>query len=101
MNLVLIAMIAGIASGKTIERPEACKVFCEGPLLDAVQKAHIFPDSKHFVDMPMVYDADTTLMAFEQLPNKSDANAIRDFVFQYFTDPGTELLPCQQADWLP
>lgn len=94
-------MICGIVAEQSYQVPESCKVFCDGPLLDAVQRAHIFPDSKHFVDMPMVYDPDTTLAAFERLPNKSDVNAIREFVFQYFTDPGTELQPCQQPDWLP
>lgn len=28
-------------------------VYCEGPLLEAVQMARLFPDSKTFVDMPM------------------------------------------------
>lgn len=100
-SLVLMVMVSALAAEKSYNVPESCKVFCEGPLLDAVQRAHIFPDSKHFVDMPMVYDADTTMAAFEQLPNKTDPKAIREFVSQYFTDPGTELLPCQQADWLP
>lgn len=30
-------------------------VYCTGPLLDAVQRAQIFNDSKTFVDMPMKY----------------------------------------------
>jgi hypothetical protein len=49
----------------------------------------------------MVHDVETTLAAFAQIQNKTDAKAIREFVFNYFTDPGTELQPCQQADWLP
>lgn len=28
-------------------------VYCDGPLLEAVQSARLFPDSKTFVDMPM------------------------------------------------
>lgn len=28
-------------------------VYCHGPLLEAVQSARLFPDSKTFVDMPM------------------------------------------------
>lgn len=31
----------------------AWEVFCDGPLLRAVQSARLFPDSKTFVDMPM------------------------------------------------
>jgi alpha,alpha-trehalase len=100
LELILIGMVSGIMA-KSYQVPESCKVFCEGPLLDAVQKAHIFPDSKHFVDMPMVFDPDTTLAAFMQLPNKTDPEIIREFVKQYFTEPGTELQACQQADWIP
>ncbi|CAN0363000.1 unnamed protein product, partial [Hapterophycus canaliculatus] len=28
-------------------------VYCGGPLLEAVQSARLYPDSKTFVDMPM------------------------------------------------
>jgi len=83
------------------ESAESCKIFCHGPILDAVQKAHLFPDSKHFVDMPMIYDAETTLQAFAQLTNKSDPATLRQFVSNYFTEPGTELQSCQQSDWVP
>ncbi|EPB80734.1 hypothetical protein ANCCEY_00140 [Ancylostoma ceylanicum] len=33
------------------------KIFCEGSLLDAVQRANLFADCKHFVDMPLKQDA--------------------------------------------
>lgn len=33
---------------------EACSVYCRGPVLEAVQLAGIFNDSKTFVDMPML-----------------------------------------------
>jgi alpha,alpha-trehalase len=83
-----------------VKEPDSCDVFCRGPLLDAVQRAHIFPDSKHFVDMPMLYDPETTLTAFDQLSNKSDPNILREFVSKFFTEPGTELKGCHQADWI-
>lgn len=106
MNSILIKLFFAIlyfaiTTEAKFEMAGSCKVFCHGPLLDAVQKAHIFHDSKHFVDMPMVHDPDTTLAAFEQLPNKTDPKALREFVFQHFTEPGAELQSCQQADWLP
>lgn len=101
LRSVLVVMISATVARAAFEQAPSCKVFCQGPLLDAVQRAHLFPDSKDFVDMPMVYDSDTTLAAFEQLPNKTDPAVLREFVSQYFTEPGTELLPCQQSDWLP
>lgn len=40
---------------------EACLVFCEGPLLNAVQTLALFNDSKTFVDMPMRADPQAIL----------------------------------------
>lgn len=37
------------------------QVFCEGDLLDAVQMAGIFEDSKEFVDMPLRFDPEYVL----------------------------------------
>jgi alpha,alpha-trehalase len=101
MKSILVILITATVAQAAFDQAGSCKVFCQGPLLDAVQRAHLFPDSKHFVDMPMVYDPDTTLAAFAQLKNKTDPAALREFVDQYFTDPGTELQSCQQPDWLP
>jgi len=100
MKLFFITIMTLTAYG-SMQAPDSCDVFCRGPLLDAVQRAHIFEDSKHFVDMPMLYDPETTLTAFAQLKNKTDPTILREFVEQYFTEPGTELQACQQADWLP
>ncbi len=33
------------------------KIYCGGPLLEAVQNSRLFRDCKHFVDMPLKYDA--------------------------------------------
>lgn len=33
------------------------KVYCEGSLLEAVQRSRLFADCKHFVDMPLKTDA--------------------------------------------
>lgn len=41
------ARAAAAAAGR------AWEVYCDGPLLKAVQSAELFPDSKTFVDMPM------------------------------------------------
>lgn len=101
MKLIFLILFGVVGIEGAFEQADSCKVFCQGPILDAVQKAHIFPDSKHFVDMPMIYDPDTTLAAFEKLPNKTDPNLLREFVLNYFSEPGTELIPCQQADWVP
>jgi alpha,alpha-trehalase len=100
LKTFLVILISALARA-SFDQAGSCKVFCQGPLLDAVQRAHLFDDSKHFVDMPMVYDPDTTLAAFAQLENQNDPAALRDFVSKHFTEPGTELQSCQQSDWIP
>jgi len=56
MKSILVILITATVAQAAFDQAGSCKVFCQGPLLDAVQRAHLFPDSKHFVDMPMVYD---------------------------------------------
>jgi len=100
-GIFLMLLISKAVVDAAFSQADNCKIFCEGPLLDAVQRAHLFDDSKYFVDMPLLYDPDTTMAAFERLPNKSDVDALRHFVDEYFIEPGTELKQCHQPDWVP
>lgn len=36
------------------------QIYCDGPILQAVQDAHLFHDSKYFVDMPLRQDPGDT-----------------------------------------
>ena len=45
--------------GSPAER--ACKVYCHGPVLQAVQLSGILPNNKDFVDRPMKYDPEDVL----------------------------------------
>jgi len=76
------------------------KVYSAGPLLDAVQQAHIFPDSKTFVDMPMREDPEVVLKAFEDLPAdaKKDPRELRAFVEKWFLEAGSDLEPWTPPD---
>lgn len=79
----------------------ASLVYCSGELLDAVQRARIFSDSKHFVDMPLRTEPEEALAAFAALPteSRSDPSALRAFVYAYFEEPGTELVPYQPDEF--
>eukprot|EP00927_Polykrikos_kofoidii_P001066 TRINITY_DN10387_c0_g1_i1.p1 TRINITY_DN10387_c0_g1~~TRINITY_DN10387_c0_g1_i1.p1 ORF type:complete len:660 (+),score=114.29 TRINITY_DN10387_c0_g1_i1:97-1980(+) len=82
----------------------AADIYCSGKLLDAVQRAGIFNDSKHFVDMPMRSDPEEVLAAFDELLAKSkqpDAGSLRAFVEAHFDEPGAELVPHTAADFHP
>jgi alpha,alpha-trehalase len=99
----LLAMVVGLINFTSVsasfDMADNCRVFCQGPLLEAVQNAHLFHDSKDFVDMPLKYSLDETLLAFDQLENKTDHAVIKQFVDDFFNPPGTELDPCHPGDW--
>ncbi len=71
----------------------ACTVYCEGPLLEAVQLSGIFNDSKTFVDMPMIYEPEETMTAFEALgitDPTSNKTLLEDFLNNYFYPAGAD-----------
>lgn len=79
-------------------------IYCNGPILDAVNYHALYNDSKEFVDMPMkqdpleVYNAWIAKFgnATSASLNKTDVQA---FVNQYFSAAGTELVSCTPDDW--
>ncbi|XP_046572734.1 trehalase-like isoform X2 [Haliotis rubra] len=74
------------------------QIYCRGQLLDKVQMARIYRDSKTFVDMNLKEDPVTVLRAFNTtLANAPSNNSqIQAFVDQYFEGPGTEF-----EEWTP
>eukprot|EP01031_Cornospumella_fuschlensis_P032712 gene32712-39547_t len=80
---------------------EACKVYCDGPLLQAVQLARIFPDSKTFVDMPMKYSPSITLSAFYAIPDPTDVDLLTNFLNDYFYPAGSDVIPWSPVDYNP
>jgi alpha,alpha-trehalase len=93
------------------------QIYCDGPILQAVQDARLFPDSKYFVDMPLKQDPGyfqfqihfwtirlsvTTLRDFYELGNKiQDPNVLGEFVDDHFDVPGQELVEVYPDDWVP
>ena len=43
----------------------ACRVYCGGRLLAAVQMSQLYSDCKEFVDMPMKEDPEVVVAAFD------------------------------------
>ena len=78
------------------------QIYCDGPILQAVQDANLYVDSKYFVDMPLKQDPVTTLRDFYQLGDKiKDINILREFVDEHFDEPGHELIETYPDDWVP
>lgn len=73
---------------------ESCSspIYCQGQLLDTIQQAHIFNDSKSFVDLSLVKTPDETLKVFDNLmvntSNNPTQDQLKSFVGDYFTDSG-------------
>lgn len=67
-------------------------IYCEGPLLKTVQLAHLFDDSKTFVDMPTKVPESQVLAAFDAAGGvNASADAIKKFVEDHFYEAGYEL----------
>ncbi|VDM43237.1 unnamed protein product [Toxocara canis] len=82
-------------------RPGLGQIYCNGPILKAVQDANIFSDSKYFVDMPLKHDPVTTLKNFNELGERSkDREVLRQFVNEHFDPPGFELIEWYPEDWV-
>ncbi|VDO23612.1 unnamed protein product [Haemonchus placei] len=79
------------------------KIFCEGSLLDTVQRSNIFSDCKHFVDMSLKHDAETTLVRWEALRSAGPVtpDRLREFITEFFNEPENELVECEPEDWDP
>ena len=75
-------------------------VFCQGSLLEAVQNASIFRDSKEFVDRPLTQSPDAVLEAFGNLSDPRNATVLRQFVEQWTLDAGSDLEMWEPPDWV-
>lgn len=90
----------------TVAVAPACSsaVFCSGDLLQKIQLARIFQDSKTFVDLRMKYSENATLLEFEKLMIETNRNPTRQqlaaFVKSHFTD-GNELETWTPSDFNP
>jgi len=81
-------------------------IFCYGPLLEAVQMAAIYPDSKTFVDKKLKLPPGKIIKNFETLLNQHNGSLlsvdeIKKFVEDHFDEEGHELEPWVPEDWTP
>lgn len=60
------------------------QIYCHGPLLHAVQMAHLYKDSKTFVDMKLINRPEQTMEEFNafmlKYNNTPSEAELRDFV---------------------
>ncbi|XP_072021718.1 trehalase-like [Amphiura filiformis] len=92
-------------ANETNEAFEAArKVFCDGQLLEAVQRAKLYDDCKTFVDMYLKRSPEETLTAFKALEDQSNPQVLDAFVSKYFEKPGDferGILSREFEQWIP
>ncbi|XP_057669416.1 trehalase-like isoform X2 [Diorhabda carinulata] len=97
----LVATLFGCQNGWTAILTELCssQVYCQGSLLDKIQSARIFSDSKTFVDLVQKNPENITLKNFEELLANTNNDPNKDEITQFVKDnfiPEGELVP-----WIP
>ncbi|KAJ2940978.1 hypothetical protein O0L34_g13104 [Tuta absoluta] len=85
--------------------PPACDslIYCHGPLLDTVQMASLYEDSKTFVDMKLKDPANITLTRFQEMMNRTGHKPTKadvlEFVNRNFDPAGSEFEEWRPDDW--
>ncbi|KAK9759682.1 hypothetical protein K7432_017059, partial [Basidiobolus ranarum] len=74
-------------------------IYCPGPILDQIQKAKLYPDSKTFVDKPTSKPLNQVLAAFNLLSANANNDTIAQFVKDNFLDAGMELVPADLPEY--
>ncbi|KAJ3181171.1 hypothetical protein HDU87_001300 [Geranomyces variabilis] len=99
--LAAFALLLGAATASA-QATHTCNspLYCPGPILDAVQRAAIFNDSKTFVDKPTTKPLADVLAAFNALPKPPSNADIQSFVNANFGLEGSEIEPITPRDWI-
>ena len=82
-------------ASSTSPEPE---IWCSGPILEAVQRANIFADCKHFVDSPLLVEPQECWRRWHALPQPVPPDALSAFVNETFGPPGHDLDPWSPPD---
>ncbi|KAJ0171158.1 hypothetical protein K1T71_013357 [Dendrolimus kikuchii] len=97
-------MLLCVAADRT-NLPPTCssEIYCHGKLLDTVQMARLYKDSKTFVDMKIKLSPNITLDHFYEMMNRTNALPtkadIQEFVNQNFDPEGSEFEEWKPVDW--
>ncbi|XP_048486687.1 trehalase isoform X2 [Plutella xylostella] len=106
LSVVCAATVATLAAAADrTHLPPTCDsvIYCHGPLLDTVQMAGLYNDSKTFVDMKIKVSQDDTLNHFYDMMNRTGSRPtkadVQEFVSQNFDPEGSEFEDWRPPDW--
>ncbi|XP_045507571.1 trehalase-like isoform X4 [Colias croceus] len=102
--LSFLLLVAAVRADRS-KLPPTCDsmIYCHGPLLDTVQMAGLYNDSKTFVDMKIKLSPNITMEHFHQMMNRTGSRPtkadILEFVNQNFDPEGSEFEDWRPTDW--
>ncbi|PFH57581.1 hypothetical protein XA68_14845 [Ophiocordyceps unilateralis] len=96
-RIVVVAGLAAVASATyyngSLVAPCDSLIYCYGEMLEAIQLARPFVDSKTFVDMPAKKPLNEIQDAFDKLPKPiRNDSALQDFLTANFADANGDLV---------
>ncbi|KAJ8912204.1 hypothetical protein NQ315_003808 [Exocentrus adspersus] len=89
LTLVLVIILSHQGHAATLQSCDSL-VYCQGELLDTVQRAEIFEDSKTFVDMTQANPPSKTLENFEQFKQQTNNNPSKEDIRKFVEDNFSE-----------
>ncbi|KAJ3156110.1 hypothetical protein HDU86_004078 [Geranomyces michiganensis] len=92
-------IVSGTVSAQTTHTCNS-PIYCPGPILDAVQRAGLFNDSKTFVDKPTTKPLADVVAAFAALPKPPTKDSLKTFVDANFGPEGSEMEAITPRDWI-
>lgn len=96
--LLHLVLSVGILRGEDTVPACDSPIYCQGGLLDIIQRMRLFNDSKTFVDMSLKQSPEEVLSAFNNLSKPISEAQGRKFVGDHFSGPGDEFQPWKPTD---
>ncbi|XP_059051470.1 trehalase-like [Achroia grisella] len=105
MKVWCLLVFVKIVGGDRSSLPPTCDslIYCHGPLLDTVQMAGLYNDSKTFVDMKIKISPNITMEHFRELMNRTGSQPTKADILQFVNDnfdpAGSEFEDWRPLDW--
>ncbi|KAI7825884.1 Six-hairpin glycosidase-like protein [Kickxella alabastrina] len=80
---------------KVCEHP----IYCDGPILRAIQLGSVFDSDKTFIDMPTRKPVSDIVHAFGKLPLNATRGQLAAFVHDNFYPAGSDVVEVELEDW--
>ncbi|ETS87327.1 hypothetical protein PFICI_01155 [Pestalotiopsis fici W106-1] len=90
--VALPGWVYGLYINGSVIAPCDSPLYCQGDILEQIELARPFSDSKTFVDLPTIRPLDEVIAAFNNLTKPISNNTeLNDFLSTYFGEAGSEL----------